>query len=190
MPLTREELAAARALTQKDENGAVTFSGFCYPQTGGNLVELDVFVYGNGGAFLSEDSQPVFEGNEQLAGALAFLKDLLPDVNMIYSNNEVNPFVAGKAAMTLINNAALTTMINNPDYEGKVGMALPPNNGTMASFFGCNMLFIGRDCENPEAAFKFINPRAGHGFGAQACRDGQNPRHAQVLAEQYETMDP
>ena len=191
VPTTWEELAAAaRALTQKDENGAVTFSGFCYPQTGGNLVELDVFVYGNGGAYLSEDSQPVFEGNEQIAGALAFLKDLLPDVNMIYSNNEVNPFVAGKAAMTLINNAALTTMINNPEYEGKVGMALPPNNGTMASFCGCNMLFIGRDCENPEAAFKFINFALGTDSALKRAEMVKIPVTRKSLAEQYETMDP
>lgn len=157
VPTTWEELAdAARALTKYDERGAVEFSGFCFPQTGGNLVELDVFVYGNGGKYI-EDGTPVFEGNEQIAGALEFLRDLLPDVNLTYSNNEVNPFVAGSAAMTLINNAALTTMLKNPDYEGKIGIALPPNNGTPASFCGCNMLFIGSRCENPDAAFDFIS---------------------------------
>ena len=50
VPTTWDELAdAARELTKKNESGEVEFAGFCYPQTGGNLVELDVFVYGNGG---------------------------------------------------------------------------------------------------------------------------------------------
>ena len=156
VPETWEDLAdAARALTVYDDNGAVEFSGFCYPQTGGNLVELDVFTYGNGGAYIV-DGEPVFDGNEQVAEALSFLSELLPDVNLPYSNNEVNPFVSGNAAMTLINNAALTTMLNNPDYAGKVGIALPPNNGTPASFCGCNMLFMGTTCEHPDEAFQFI----------------------------------
>lgn len=190
VPTTWDELAvAARALTEKDDAGAVTFSGFCFPQTGGNLVELDVFVYGNGGSYLSADSEPTFEGNEQIAGALAFLQGLLPDVNMIYSNNEVNPFVAGKAAMTLINNAALTTMITNPEYEGKVGLALPPNNGTMASFCGCNMLFIGRDCQNPEAAFKFISFALGQESALKRAEMVRIPVTRKSLAEQYATMD-
>ena len=157
VPVSWEELAdAARTLTTYDENGNVAFSGFCYPQTGGNLVELDVFMYGNGGKYIV-DGEPVFADNEELKEALEFLGDLLPDVNLTYSSNEVNPFVSGNAAMTLINNAALTTMLNNPEYAGKVGIALPPNNGTKASFCGCNMLFIGTTCEHPDEAFEFIS---------------------------------
>ncbi len=157
VPTTWDELAqAARDLTVYNNNDEVEFSGFCYPQTGGNLVELDVFVYGNGGKYI-EDGVPMFEGNEQLKETLEFLADLLPDVNLTYSSNELNPFVSGNAAMTLINNAALTTMLKNPQYEGKIGIALPPNNGTPASFCGCNMMFIGTTCANPDEAFEFIS---------------------------------
>ena len=35
-------------------------------------------------------------------------------------------------------------------------MSAPPTNGTAATFCGCNMLFIGRDCQHPEEAFDFI----------------------------------
>lgn len=191
VPATWDELAkAAVALTQKDASGAVTFSGFCYPQTGGNLVELDVFVYGNGGRYLNEESKPVFKDNEQIAGALTYLKDLLPQVNMVYSNNEVNPFVAGKAAMTLINNAALTTMLNNPEYAGKVGIALPPNNGTMASFCGCNMLFVGRDCEHREEAFRFISFVLGKDAALKRAEMVRIPVTRKSLSGQYAAMDP
>lgn len=157
VPTTWDELAdAARELTKKNESGEVEFAGFCYPQTGGNLVELDVFVYGNGGQYIV-DGEPTFADNEAISGALSFLRELIPDVSLTYSSSEVNPFVSGSAAMTLINNAALTTMLKNPEYEGKVGIALPPNNGVKASFCGCNMLFIGTKCQNPDAAFRFIS---------------------------------
>lgn len=128
VPTTWNELAeAARALTQKNDNGEVTFSGFCFPTTGGNLVELDVFVFGNGGKWLDDDSNPTMTGDEKVE-ALNFLKGLLPDVNMTYSNSETNPFVKGMAAMTLINNVGLTTMMADPEYAGKVGIAVPPSN--------------------------------------------------------------
>jgi len=155
VPTTWEELAGtARALTVT-ENGEITFSGFCFPSAGGNLVELDVFVYGNGGSYMDEDSYPIMTGEEKVE-AIEFLMGLLPDVNIPYSSSDTNPFVEGKAAMTLINNVALTGMLADPAYEGKIGIAVPPNNGTQATFCGCNMLFIGSDCENPDAAWKFI----------------------------------
>ena len=190
VPTSWDDLAdAARELTVKNEMGEVEFSGFCYPQTGGNLVELDVFVYGNGGKYI-EDGEPVFAENEQVSEALSFLAELLPDVNMTYSSNEVNPFVKGSAAMTLINNAALTTMLNNPEYEGKVGVALPPNNGTEASFCGCNMLFIGSKCKNPDAAFRFISFALSAESTLKRAEMTKIPVTRQSLVEAYAQMDP
>jgi len=58
--------------------------------------------------------------------------------------------------MTLINNVQLRPMLENPDYAGKIGVAVPPWNTERATFCGCNMLFIGRDCKAPAAAFDFI----------------------------------
>lgn len=190
VPTTWDELAdAAKALTKYNELGEVEFAGFCFPQTGGNLVELDVFVYGNGGKYI-EDGEPVFEDNEQIAGALSFLTELLPEVNLTYSNNEVNPFVAGSAAMTLINNAALTTMLKNPEYESKVGIALPPNNGTQASFCGCNMLFIGTKCANPDAAFKFIAFALSPESTLKRAEMVKIPVTRASLVDAYAEMDP
>lgn len=190
VPTTWEDLAdAAKALTRYNDMGEVEFSGFCFPTTGGNLVELDVFVYGNGGAYIV-DGEPVFEGNEKIAESLEFLKELLPEVNLTYSSNEVNPFVSGSAAMTLINNAALTTMLVNPDYEGKVGIALPPNNGVDASFCGCNMLFIGKTCKNPDEAFKFISFAMSKESTLKRAEMTKIPVTLNSLVEAYAQMDP
>lgn len=190
VPTTWDELAdAARELTKKNESGEVEFAGFCYPQTGGNLVELDVFVYGNGGQYIV-DGEPVFADNEAVAGALSFLRELIPDVSLTYSSSEVNPFVSGSAAMTLINNAALTTMLKNPEYEGKVGIALPPNNGVKASFCGCNMLFIGTKCQNPDAAFRFISFVLSKEATLKRAEMVKIPVTHTSLVEAYAAMDP
>lgn len=190
VPTTWDELAdAARELTKKNESGEVEFAGFCYPQTGGNLVELDVFVYGNGGQYIV-DGEPVFADNEAVVGALSFLRELIPDVSLTYSSSEVNPFVSGSAAMTLINNAALTTMLKNPEYEGKVGIALPPNNGVKASFCGCNMLFIGTKCQNPDAAFRFISFVLSKEATLKRAEMVKIPVTRTSLVEAYAAMDP
>lgn len=190
VPTTWEELAdAARELTTYNDMGEVEFSGFCFPTTGGNLVELDVFVYGNGGQYIV-NGEPTFEDNDKIAEALEFLKELLPEVNLTYSSNEVNPFVSGSAAMTLINNAALTTMLNNPEYEGKVGIALPPNNGVDASFCGCNMLFIGKTCKYPDEAFKFVSFAMSKESTLQRAEMTKIPVTLNSLVDAYAEMDP
>ena len=192
VPETWDELAeAARALTQKDENGNVTFSGFCFPMTGGNLVELDVFVFGNGGRWMDDASNPTMTGEEKVE-ALNFLKGLLPDVNMTYSSSETNPFVKGMAAMTLINNVALNAMWTDPAYEGKVGIALPPSNEghAQATFSGCNMLFIGTDSTHPDEAFSFIRHVLSPESTLKRAEMTSIPVTLGSLSEQYAQMDP
>ena len=191
VPTTWEELAeTARALTQKNDNGEITFSGFCFPSAGGNLVELDVFVYGNGGAYMDEQSNPIMTGEEKVE-AIEYLEGLLPDVNIAYSATDTNPFVKGQAAMTLINNVALTSMMAaGSEYEGKVGIALPPNNGTKATFSGCNMLFIGRDCADKDAAWKFIEFAMSEESTLKRAEMCNIPVTLSSLADEFIAMDP
>ena len=191
VPTTWEELAsAARALTQKNEQGEITFSGFCFPSAGGNLVELDVFVFGNGGRYMDEDSFPTMTGDEKVE-AIEFLQGLLPDVNIAYSSSDTNPFVKGQAAMTLINNVNLVSMMaEGSEYEGKVGIALPPHNGTPATFSGCNMLFIGRDCKNPDAAWKFIEFAMSPESTLKRAEMCNIPVTLSSLRDQFIAMDP
>ncbi len=191
VPTTWEELAeTARALTEKTDKGEITFSGFCFPSAGGNLVELDVFVYGNGGVYMDEDSNPIMTGAEKVE-AIEFLEGLLPDVNIAYSASDTNPFIKGQAAMTLINNINLTSMMAaGSEYEGKVGIALPPNNGTKATFSGCNMLFLGRDCADTDAAWKFIEFAMSEESTLKRAEMCNIPVTLSSLADEFIAMDP
>jgi len=154
-PKTWDELKEyALKLTQKDGD-KITVAGFAFPMTSGNFVEFDIFAFGNDSLYYDEAGNPTIDTPEKLE-AFEFLSSFLADVNLPYNSNEVNPFLNGNAAMTVINNVALTPMLNNEEYAGKVAIATPPNNGTEANFCGCNMLFIGGNCQNPDEAFKFI----------------------------------
>lgn len=188
-PATWEQLAEyARLLTVK-EGEQITQSGFCFPVAGGNMVEYDVFVYGNGGSFIDEDVMPTMNGEAQKE-AFEFLTGFLPEVNIEYSNSETNPFVKGMAAMTLINNVALTGMLNAEEYAGKVGVALPPNNGVKGTFCGCNMLFIGRDCKYTDEAFAYIAYALSAESTLERARQTNIPVTRASLIEAFAAMDP
>jgi multiple sugar transport system substrate-binding protein len=188
-PTTWEQLAEyARKLTMV-ENGEIVVAGFVFPIMGGNLVEYDTFVFGTGGRFLDEDLSPTLNTRAGLE-AFEFLTSFLPEVNIPYNNSEANPFTKGQAAMTLVNNVSLRAMLNDPEYENKVGIAFPPTNGEKATFCGCNMLFIGRDCEYPDEAFKFIEYAVSSDIVLKRARDLDVPVVRLSLIEEYAAMNP
>jgi ABC-type glycerol-3-phosphate transport system substrate-binding protein len=188
-PTTWEQLAEyARKLTVV-ENGEITTAGFVFPIMGGNLVEYDTFVFGTGGRFLDEELNPTLNTQAGLK-AFEFLASFLPEVNIPYNNSEANPFTKGQAAMTLVNNVSLRAMLNDPEYEGKVGIAFPPTNGEKATFCGCNMLFIGCDCEYPDEAFKFIEFAVSSDVVLKRASDLNVPVVRLSLVDEYAAMDP
>ena len=155
-PQNWEELESfSRQLTKKDAAGQITQSGFAFPRSAGNFVEFDTLVFGNGGLYYNDQGEPTLNTPDKVE-TLEFLAGFVNDVGIPFNSNETNPFIAGTAAMTLINNVALTPMLKNEAYAGKVGIALPPANKTPATFSGCNMLFVGGDCKQPDEAFQFI----------------------------------
>ncbi len=189
VPETWEELRdAARALTVKDGD-RITQAGFVFPLKGGNMVEFDVFAFGNGARFMDEASNPTLDTPQALA-AFEFLMSFLPEVNVPYDNNESNPFIKGNAAMTLINNVALRPMLENPEYAGKIGIAMPPSATERATFCGCNMLFIGRDCKNPDAAFEFIKFALSPEIEMRRAELLNVPVTRTSLLEQFVALDP
>jgi len=156
-PETWEELAEyARALTVT-ENGRITQAGFAFPASAGNFVEFDVFAYGNGGGFKDSNNNPTLNSRQNIE-AMEFIASIIHEVSLEFNANETNPFLTGNAAMTLIDNIRLTPMFSVEEYEGKIGISLPPGNAGQRrmTFSGCRLLFIGKDSTNRDAAFDFI----------------------------------
>lgn len=179
----------AEKLTIKDGSGQITQSGFAFPKTAGNFVEFDTLVFGNGGLFYDESGKPTLNTPDKVE-TLEYLASFVNDVGIPFNSNETNPFIAGTAAMTLINNVALTPMLKNADYAGKIGIALPPSNKQPATFAGCNMLFIGGDCKNPDQAFQFIAFALTKEEVLTRAKDLNIPVTRQSQVEAFIALDP
>ena len=154
-PQTWDELLKCAGKLTVTENGNITQAGFAFPKAGGNLVEYDVFAFGNGGGFVDADGKPTLNTTQNIE-AMQFVQKLTA-CSIPYNNNETNPFMTGNAAMTLIDNIKLSPMFKDAAYKDKISIAMPPaNNGKPATFSGSRLLFIGKDCKNQQAAFDFI----------------------------------
>ncbi len=190
-PKTWEELEEyARLLTVKDGERIVR-AGFAFPTAGGNLVEYDVFAYGNGGGFVDNDNNPTLNTKENLE-ALQFLAGFINDVSIPYNSNETNPFMVGNAAMTLIDNVKLSVMFKDPEYEGKIALAMPPsnNNNPQMTFSGCRLLFIGKDCKNQKAAFDFIEYAISSTIVEKRAQELNVPVVLKSLVDEYASFAP
>jgi ABC-type glycerol-3-phosphate transport system substrate-binding protein len=181
--------AYARRLTKRDQAGQITQSGFAFPRSAGNFVEFDTLVFGNGGLFYDEAGNPTLNTPDK-AETLEFLAGFVNEVGIPFNSNETNPFIAGTAAMTLINNVALTPMLQNADYAGKIGIALPPSNKAPATFCGCNMLFIGGDSKHAEEAFAFIEFALSREEVLARAKDLNIPVTRQSQVDAFIALDP
>lgn len=179
----------ALKLTQKDASGAVTLAGFAFPKSAGNFVEYDTFVFGNGGRFYDDAGNPTLD-TPQNAEVFNYLTGFVGDVSIPYDSKDVNPFVNGKAAMTLINNVALTPMLKNADYKDKVGIALPPANKEPATFCGCNMLFVGGTSKHADEAFQFIGFALSKDEVLNRAKELNVPVTLQSQVEAFAALDP
>ena len=188
-PQTWDELKTYAEKLTKKENGVITTAGFAFPMSAGNFVEFDVFVFGNGGRYYQHEDSPELN-TEEVRNTFEYLMSFLPGVNIPYSSSETNPFIKGLAAMTLINNVALRPMLENEEYKGKIGVAVPPWNTEKATFCGCNMLFMGRDCKNKDEAWDFIEKALTKEQVLKRSNDLNVPVVLKSLTDEFTAMDP
>ncbi|NMB95072.1 MAG: ABC transporter substrate-binding protein [Clostridiaceae bacterium] len=189
-PQTWEELKEYAKLLTKKEGDRIIRAGFAFPMAAGNFVEFDVFVFGNGGRFYDESTNMPTINTPEKIDVFEFLMSFIDEVNLPYNNNEVNPFIKGNAAMTLINNVALRPVLNDPELKDKVGVAVPPYNKTKATFSGCNMLFVGNDCKNRDEAWKFIEAALAKEEVIERSKKLNIPVTRNSLLEEFSKLDP
>lgn len=188
-PQTWAELEEyARALTVV-EDGRITRAGFAFPTSGGNMVEYDMLAFANGGRFADADGNPTLNTEANLE-ALQFIQSFIGDVSIPYNNNETNPFMAGNAAMTFIDNVKLAPMFSDPEYKDKIAIAMPPANEGHESmtFSGCRLLFIGKDCKNTAAAFDFITYAVSKDVVLKRAEDLKVPVVLNSLLDEYAAL--
>ena len=184
-----ELLECAEKLTVKDAGGNITQAGFAFPSAGGNLVEYDVFAFGNGGGFVDANGGPTLNSPENIE-AMQYVQKLMP-FSIPYNNNETNPFMTGNAAMTLIDNIKLSPMFKDAAYKDKIALAMPPvNKGKPADFSGCRLLFIGKDCKNQQAAFDFIQYAVSKPIVQKRAEDLAVPVVLASAQDWYISLDP
>lgn len=188
-PANWDQLKEYALLLTEKEGDRITTAGFAYPMAAGNFVEFDVFVFGNGGRYYDKDLVPTIDTPDKKE-AFEFLLSFVDQVNIPYNSNEVNPFIRGNAAMTLINNVALRPLLNDPDYEGKIAVAVPPHNREEATFSGCNMLFIGSDCKNTDEAWLFIEKALTPEQVMERSTKLNIPVTRNSLIEEFSKLDP
>jgi len=189
-PQTWAELEEyARKLTVV-EDGRIVQAGFAFPTAGGNLVEYDMLAFSNGGRFFTADNKPTLNTPAN-AEALSYISSFIGDVSIPYNSNETNPFMVGNAAMTFIDNVKLSPMFSDPEYKDKIAIAMPPANEgkTSMTFSGCRLLFIGKDCKNPEAAFDFITFALSSDVVMKRANDLKVPVVLNSLLDEYSAMD-
>ena len=98
--------------------------------------------------------------------------------------------MAGNAAMTFIDNVKLAPMFSDPAYKDKIALAMPPANEGHESmtFSGCRLLFIGKDCKNPDAAFDFISYAVSKDVVLKRANDLKAPVVLNSLVDTYASL--
>lgn len=159
-----ELIAAAKALTQTDGNGAIARAGFVPNE---EFRPLD-YLYQLGGNIVSRESgQPVVTfDTPEMRQAYQFLADLELE-HKVWSHDFLlvgQAIGSGAAAMTICESWLIGEWRDNfPDILGDLGFAAPPTpTGDRDPSYGRKSLVLdisvmnGRPVEEQEAAFRFL----------------------------------
>lgn len=162
-PATWDELIDySQKLTNESHYGYVYAGG----DAGGHMFTFMPYVWNNGGEVLSEDGKTCLLGESNAIEALSMFNDLTnkyqvtpPSVTTYSWNEAQDAFLTGKASQVVLGSAAIYSFISGENSNINWGACLLPKgpNGTeYASFSGGDSIGITSQCENPEAAWDFI----------------------------------
>jgi ABC-type glycerol-3-phosphate transport system substrate-binding protein len=158
-PSSWEQLEEYALKLTKKQGGTTTTAGFAIPTaTGWTLWQS--FVLQNGGQIIDADNnEPLFDSPESVE-ATEYLANLVAQgitiPNDSTKSNE-NLFPNGKAAIAYDSPAAFfNTQKNNPELEGKIGIAGPISKKAKATFAGMRLLFMSSQSKEKELAFEFM----------------------------------
>ncbi|MBM7572713.1 ABC transporter substrate-binding protein [Aquibacillus albus] len=159
-PETWQELRDyANQLTTDDRFGYVYSGG----SAGGLMFTFMPYVWGNGGAVLSDDGTAAEINSPEAIEALQFFTDLTqtdkvtPEGVTTYVNEAEDAFTSGKVSMIVSGNYVVGKL--NEDYPDlDYGVALIPRNEGKehSSFSGGELIAISKSTEYVDEAWEFI----------------------------------
>ena len=154
-----ELLEDHKLLTKKDSDGKVTQVGFSIPSTGSQLVNFySGFAEENGISNIVDEStnELLFNTSEGIEAA-EYIKQLFDIGHITWDSADftLDPFLTGKAAMTITTTANYKTA---KDAGLNVGIVSPLTKKEQHTFCGMHFLYISStaDDEKKDASWKFI----------------------------------
>lgn len=167
-PTTWEDLkTAAEALTEKDDAGTITRSGFLAPsQAIARQQSFATFLFGAGGTLVNDAGTESTFASSEGEEALEFFASLYGDdaVSANLGEDYLNapaaqqPLVLGSAAMTIQAPSMMQQIVDAaPDRDLRVMPALSFAGKDPAAFGGAGPgLMINADAADPDLAWSFI----------------------------------
>ncbi|MFB2585803.1 ABC transporter substrate-binding protein [Herbiconiux liukaitaii] len=203
-PSTWEELMeAAQALTERDDSGTITRSGFLMPsQALARQQSFTTLLAGAGGTLVNDDGTAAEFASSEGAAALDFFTDLYVGDDAVSANlgeDYLNappaqqPLVQGTAAMTVQSAPGMVQILASaPDKDLRVMPALGFEGGDPAAFGGAGAgLMINSDTENPDLAWQFIDYMLSPEVSTEYTEGtGSIPVRASAAESDYATGSP
>ena len=181
-------LNAAKALTvDEDSDGTPeTYGMYLY----GRYAHIEPWVFRNGGRYLNAD-ETALELNEAAVNALTFLTDLVnvhgvaPQPQQMEGVRQQDVMPLGMAAMWVDGswNIANTRDIVGDGFRwgiAQVPMGPDATPETAAAYAWADMLSVGKDTENADLAWAFIQHMVGGGRSAGDFLGGKVPAYIDI----------
>jgi len=185
-------LSAAKALTvDKDGDGTVDVWGMSLY---GRYAHIEPWVFRNGGRYLNAD-ETALELNQEAVNALQFLTDLVnvegvaPQPQEMEGVRQQDIMALGMAAMWVDGswNIANVRKIAGDDFRwgiAQVPMGPDATKETAAAYAWADMLSVGKNSDNAELAWAFIQHMVGEGRDASDFLGGKVPAYIDIATSE------
>ncbi len=152
-PTTWEEMKDMAVACQDLDNGVVGFEFYTQPVGEGITWQFQVWLWANGGEFLTADNSAAAFNTAEGVEALAYVSDMLQGNGS--QAGEWGLFGEQKACMQL-DGSWLFGYRSGAPFDWGIAAVPAPDGGTTASNVGGEHIFIFKDGEHKEAAWEFV----------------------------------
>jgi ABC-type glycerol-3-phosphate transport system substrate-binding protein len=192
-PATWDELADyAVKLTKRDNAGNVVRAGFDIPVTDA-FVFPEQFMRQNGSIVIDEKRQKPSFNDPAAAEAIQDIADLYNKKVSIpydYQKGDTAPFMNGKSAMSILDNALIAKLFDNPAMADKIALAPVLKRKVKKDFSGYRLFTIGKTSKHPKESWELIEFLMSKKQMIERAEILKVPVVRKSLTKEYVAMDP